>query len=168
MDIYCDAFVARGRHELDSEPVVRIAPGVRGVSHIRLLVTDDSAYDRLVAEVASAQPGVVLVFDRASRCHGFLHEVDELVSYHLEQAVRYRTELDDIDPILIKRAGDQLTIAGRRALWRSDWRAAINLLERARTVTGPTELSAALEFDLANASALQERADLESLPFRIS
>ena len=74
IDIYCDAFVARHRHELDSEPVVRIAPGVRGVAHIRLLVSDDSGYDRLVAEVASAQPGVVFVFDRASRCHRFLHD----------------------------------------------------------------------------------------------
>jgi ribosomal protein S18 acetylase RimI-like enzyme len=72
IDIYCDAFVARNRHELDSESVVRIAPGVRGVTHARLLVTDDSGYDRLVAEVASAQPGVVFVFERASRCNDFL------------------------------------------------------------------------------------------------
>ena len=74
IDIYCDAFVARHRHELDSDPVVRIAPGVRGVAHIRLLVTDDSGYGRLVAEVASAQPGVVFVFDRALRCNCFLHD----------------------------------------------------------------------------------------------
>jgi GNAT superfamily N-acetyltransferase len=72
IDIYCDAFVTRNRHELDSEQVVRIAPGVRGVAHSRLLVTDDSGYGRLVAEVASAQPGVVFVFDRAARCHRFL------------------------------------------------------------------------------------------------
>ncbi|HST16739.1 MAG TPA: GNAT family N-acetyltransferase [Gaiellaceae bacterium] len=71
IDTYCDAFVARNRHELD-RPVVRIAPGVRGVAHVRLLVTDDSGYDRLVAEVSSAQPGVVFVFDRASRCNRFL------------------------------------------------------------------------------------------------
>ena len=83
-------------------------------------------------------------------------EVDELRSYHLEQAVRYQTELGYADPTLIKRAGDQLAVAGRRALWRSDWRAATNLLERALTLTGPTELSVALEVDLANAYALQE------------
>ena len=74
IDIYCDAFVARNRHELDSEPVVRIAPGVRGVAHIRLLITDDSGYGRLAAEVASAQPGVVLVFERASRCNRLLRD----------------------------------------------------------------------------------------------
>jgi ribosomal protein S18 acetylase RimI-like enzyme len=72
IDIYCEAFVARRRHELDSEPVVLTAPGVRGVAHVRLLVTDDSGYGRLAAEVANDQPGVVFVFDRATRCNGFL------------------------------------------------------------------------------------------------
>jgi ribosomal protein S18 acetylase RimI-like enzyme len=74
IDIYCDAFVARNRHELDSDPVVQIAPGVRAVANTRVLVTDDSGYDRLVAEVAGPQPGVVLVFDRASRCDRFLRD----------------------------------------------------------------------------------------------
>jgi ribosomal protein S18 acetylase RimI-like enzyme len=71
IDIYCDAFVARQRHELDSDPVVLIGPGVRGVALIRLLVIDDSGYDRLVAE-ASARRGVVYVFEQASRCNEFL------------------------------------------------------------------------------------------------
>jgi ribosomal protein S18 acetylase RimI-like enzyme len=53
---------------------VRIAPGVRDYAHIRLLVTDDSGYDRLVAEAASARPGVVFVLERASRCNSFLHD----------------------------------------------------------------------------------------------
>lgn len=73
MDLYCDAFVAPNRHELDREHVV-VAPGIRGVAHVRLLVIDDSGYDRLVAEVASAEPGVVLVFDRAPRCHALLRD----------------------------------------------------------------------------------------------
>jgi len=91
-------------------------------------------------------------------------EVDELRSYHLEQAVRYQTELGYTDSTLVKRAGDQLAVAGRRALWRSDWRAAINLLGRALTVTGPTEVSVGLELDLARAYALQEseKADVVS------
>jgi hypothetical protein len=72
IDIYCDAFVARQRHELDGDPVVLIAPGVRGVALIRLLITDDSGYGRLIAEVASAGRGVVNVFERASRCNEFL------------------------------------------------------------------------------------------------
>jgi ribosomal protein S18 acetylase RimI-like enzyme len=72
IDIYCDAFVARQRHELDGEPVVLVAPGVRGVALIRLLVSDDSGYGRLVEEVERAGRGVVYVFERASRCHEFL------------------------------------------------------------------------------------------------
>jgi ribosomal protein S18 acetylase RimI-like enzyme len=72
IDIYCDAFVARKRHELDSDPVVLIAPGVRGVAFIRLLVSDDSGYGPLVEEVAAARRGVVNVFERASRCNEFL------------------------------------------------------------------------------------------------
>ena len=72
IEIYCDAFVARQRHELDGEPVVLIAPGVRGIALIRLLASDDSGYDRLVAEVASAGRGVVYVFERAARCDEFL------------------------------------------------------------------------------------------------
>jgi class 3 adenylate cyclase len=92
----------------------------------------------------------------ATRPH--MIEVDELCSYHLEQAVRYQSELGYTDPALIRRAADQLVIAGRHALWRSDWRAAINLLERALTVTAPTELPVALESELANAHAMQKPA----------
>lgn len=72
IDIYSDAFVARKRHELDDEPIVLTAPGVRGVALIRLLATDDSGYDRLVAEVTGVGRGVVFVFEHAVRCHAFL------------------------------------------------------------------------------------------------
>jgi ribosomal protein S18 acetylase RimI-like enzyme len=71
IDIYCDAFVASRRHELDSEPAVLIATGVRGVAFSRLLATDDSGYDRLAAEITSGR-GVVFVFEQASRCSEFL------------------------------------------------------------------------------------------------
>jgi ribosomal protein S18 acetylase RimI-like enzyme len=71
-DIYGGAFVERNRHELDSAPVALNAPGVRGVAHIRLLVTDDSGYDRLVAEAAGTWRGVIMVFERAARCNRFL------------------------------------------------------------------------------------------------
>jgi GNAT superfamily N-acetyltransferase len=72
IEIYGDAFVARQRHELDSAPVVLTLPGVRGMAWIRLLITDDSGYDRLVAEAAGAWRGVVMVFEQAPRCHEFL------------------------------------------------------------------------------------------------
>jgi len=71
-NIYSDAFVAPGRHELVSAPVVINKPGVRGVAVIRLLVTDDSGYDRLVADVDGPWRGVVFVLEQASRCAEFL------------------------------------------------------------------------------------------------
>jgi class 3 adenylate cyclase len=132
----------------------------------------DATYDALPKTVRAELHERFADWLDESRSH--MIEVDELRSYHLEQAVRYQTELGYADPKLVKRAGDQLAVAGRRALWRSDWRAAINLLERALTLTVPTELAAALEFDLANAYVLRERekavviaeAAAERVPFR--
>ncbi len=80
-----------------------------------------------------------------------LVEFDELVGYHLEQAVRYRDELGQSDPALSLRAGDRLAAAGRRALWRSDDRAAARLLARALELTRTLRLDVNLELDLAQA-----------------
>jgi len=115
----------------------------------------DATYDALPKTVRAELHERFADWLETSRPH--MIEVDELRSYHLEQAVRCQTELGYADPALIERAADQLAVAGRRALWRSDWRAAINLLERALTLTGPTELSVPLELDLAKAYALQQR-----------
>jgi len=71
-DIYSDAFVTPGRHELVSSPVVTEGPGVRGVAVIRLVVTDDSGYDRLVAELDGPWRGVVFILEQAARCAEFL------------------------------------------------------------------------------------------------
>jgi ribosomal protein S18 acetylase RimI-like enzyme len=90
VDIYCDAFVARGRHELDAQPVELSAPGIRGVAHIRLLVTDDSAYDRLVAEVDGPWRGVVMVFERAARCNELLRSRPGWTASHPETAMVLR------------------------------------------------------------------------------
>jgi tetratricopeptide (TPR) repeat protein len=63
-----------------------------------------------------------------------LVELDEIVGYHLEQAVRYRGELGPLtysDRITSSHAGELLARAGRRALERGDRRAAANLCERA-------------------------------------
>ena len=59
---------------------------------------------------------------------------DEIVGYHLEQAHRYRKELDPGDPGVLglaKRAGRVLAAAGVGAWTRTDARAAANLLGRA-------------------------------------
>ena len=63
-----------------------------------------------------------------------LVELDEIVGYHLEQAVRYRSELGpltDENRACAQRAGDLLARSGHKAHERGDRRAAANLLERA-------------------------------------
>jgi tetratricopeptide (TPR) repeat protein len=64
-------------------------------------------------------------------------EYEEIVGYHLEQSHRYWSELGpvrDKERELGDRAGNHLERAGRRAYARGDARAAINLLERARSL----------------------------------
>jgi class 3 adenylate cyclase/tetratricopeptide (TPR) repeat protein len=66
-----------------------------------------------------------------------LIERDEVLGYHLEQAHRYRRELDPEAaelPGLAGRAAEHLAAAGRAALDRGDARAARTLLERATAV----------------------------------
>ena len=63
-----------------------------------------------------------------------LVEGDEIVGYHLEQAHRYRSELDGSDPALpelARRASDHLATAGRGALDRGDFNAGRSLFRRA-------------------------------------
>jgi class 3 adenylate cyclase len=64
-----------------------------------------------------------------------LVESDEIVGYHLEQAHRYRAELDPHDPGLTelgRRSAGHLASAGSGAMDRGDWGAARGLLRRAR------------------------------------
>lgn len=55
----------------------------------------------------------------------------EIVGYHLEQAHRYHAELGSPDPLLARRAAEQLGTSGEAAHARSDAGAAVNLLGRA-------------------------------------
>jgi DNA-binding SARP family transcriptional activator/tetratricopeptide (TPR) repeat protein len=67
-------------------------------------------------------------------------EIDEIVGYHLEQAVQHRraTGVADADlSALAGRAGDRLAAAAERALARLDWAAGENLLSRARSMLPP-------------------------------
>jgi class 3 adenylate cyclase len=84
---------------------------------------------------------------------GGLVELDELAGYHVEQAFRYKEQLDQHDPGLAERAGDHLVAAARRALSRGDERAAASLLERALQLTRPIRLDIHSEVDLADALA---------------
>jgi tetratricopeptide (TPR) repeat protein len=64
-------------------------------------------------------------------------EYQTIIGYHLEQAVRYRRELDSADPALPelgRRAAEQLAAAGMAALDRADAPSAYNLLQRVITL----------------------------------
>jgi class 3 adenylate cyclase/tetratricopeptide (TPR) repeat protein len=66
-----------------------------------------------------------------------LVEREEIVGYHLEQAHRYRSELDPGDPSLpglAERAAAHLGTAGTGAMDRGDWGAARSLVRRARAL----------------------------------
>jgi class 3 adenylate cyclase/tetratricopeptide (TPR) repeat protein len=81
-----------------------------------------------------------------------LVELDEIVGYHLEQAVRFRAEIGQPDADLALAAYERLGAAGRRALSRTDNHAAAGLFERALILTRPFRLDVHLEVDLANAT----------------
>ena len=90
-----------------------------------------------------------------------LVEGDEIVGYHLEQAHRYRAELDADDPALLAlsaRTAEHLAAAGRGALDRGDFNAGRGLLRRAAAVLPPgDERRLALAPDLT--VALRESGD---------
>jgi class 3 adenylate cyclase/tetratricopeptide (TPR) repeat protein len=94
-------------------------------------------------------------------------EAEEFLGYHLEQAYAYRAELGPVDAKamwLADGAGLRLRSAGRLAFRRGDTQAAINLLERARSLPStdePAWLEAApdLGFALFQAGEL-ERAEV--------
>jgi len=87
---------------------------------------------------------------------GGLVELDEVVGYHLEEAVRYRQELGESDLALAERAGDRLSAAGRRAVLRGDEKAAVSLLERALGLTREIRLDVHLDVALADALSRRE------------
>ena len=89
-------------------------------------------------------------------------EYEEVIGYHLEQAVRYRAELEpaarERDRELAARAAERLTSAGRRAFGRGDMNAAANLLGRAVWLL-PADEPARLEVMPDLAEALTEVGD---------
>ncbi len=69
-----------------------------------------------------------------------LVERDEILGYHVEQAHRYRSELDPDDPALpalAARASEHLAAAGQAALDRGDYNAGRSLYRRAIGVLPP-------------------------------
>jgi class 3 adenylate cyclase/tetratricopeptide (TPR) repeat protein len=94
-----------------------------------------------------------------------LVERDEIVGYHLEQAHRYREELDPGDqmlPGLAARASAHLGAAGRGALDRGDFTAGRTLLQRAAgLLPAGDEARLALAPDLC--AALDEAGDTAAM-----
>jgi len=138
------------------EPAVSSIPGEDGFRFRHALIRD-AAYAGIPMRTRA---------DLHERFAGWLelHERrDEIVGYHLEQAYRYRQELDALDDhtrSLGERAGELLTASGRRALARDDVPAAVNLLERGAALlpeTGGSRGYALLELAIAlmKASAFQ-------------
>jgi class 3 adenylate cyclase/tetratricopeptide (TPR) repeat protein len=130
------------------EPAVSSIPGEDGFRFHHALIRD-AAYagipKRTRADLHERFAGWVDLHDHR----------DELVGYHLENAYRYREELDALDDhtrSLGERAGELLTAAGRRALARDDVPAAVNLLERGAALaprTGGSRGFALLELAVA-------------------
>jgi class 3 adenylate cyclase len=125
----------------------------------RHLLIRDAAYDALPKAVRA---------DLHERFAGWLVargadlvELDEILGHHLEQAARYKIELDQADTLLAERAAERLAAAGRRALARGDEHAAVSLLERALELLRPLRLDVHLEADLAQALGTDPRRAAE-------
>jgi len=135
------------RHQL-VRPDRAVLAGDDGYRFRHLLIRD-AAYDALPKAVRA---DLHARFAEWLDAHGqTLVERDEIVGYHLEQAVRYRADVGQPDPALTLEAGDRLVAAGRLALDRSDERAAAGLLARALTLTRPLRSDVNTEIDLAQA-----------------
>jgi class 3 adenylate cyclase/tetratricopeptide (TPR) repeat protein len=124
-------------------------PGEDGFRFRHLLIRD-AAYEAL-PKVARADLHARLARWLEKRGTALV-ELDELLGYHFEQAVRYRRELGEpVGDELAAAARERLSSAGRRAMSRFDFGATANLLERAAAFVPPTQLDLALETDLIGA-----------------
>jgi tetratricopeptide (TPR) repeat protein len=130
-------------------PDKAVIPGDDGFRFRHLLIRD-AAYEALPKR---ARADLHASFAGWLEEHGAaLVELDELLGYHLEQAVRYREELGGpADEVLAASGRERLTAAGRRALQRLDFNAAVNLLDRAAALLQPASFDLALTIDLIDA-----------------
>jgi DNA-binding SARP family transcriptional activator len=119
------------------------APGLPGDDAFRFrhALIRDAAYERLSKERRSRLHE--LYADWLEQTTGErADEFDEFLGYHLEQAYRYRSELGPLEAEVSELAGRarlRLVSAGRLAFRRGDIEAAVNLLERARSVSSSDE-----------------------------
>jgi class 3 adenylate cyclase/tetratricopeptide (TPR) repeat protein len=123
----------------------------------RHLLVRDAAYDGLPkarrADLHEAFAG--WIEERAAP-----YQLDELLGYHLEQAVRYRVELGQpVDDEVASAARERLTAAGRRSLRRLDFGSAAGFLERAAGLVPEGEVDLGLEIDLIDAFSWDRKGE---------
>ncbi|MFL5779127.1 MAG: AAA family ATPase [Chloroflexota bacterium] len=108
----------------------------------------DAAYNSLLKRTrASLHERFVEWAEPLNRARNRETEFEEILGYHLEQAVRYRAELGPLDQAgraLGERASAKLASAGRRAFARGDTPAAVTLLRRAVALL-PADKAAGVE-----------------------
>jgi class 3 adenylate cyclase/tetratricopeptide (TPR) repeat protein len=110
-------------------------PGYR----FRHILIRDAAYAAIPKRVRADLHERFATFIEAT-ASARLTEIEEIIGYHLEQAVAHRAELapsDDHAANLAARAAHRLAAAGRRALARGDVSAAANLLSRTAALLPP-------------------------------
>ena len=120
------------------------------------ILVRDAAYQSLLKRArATLHERFVDWAERVNRERDRETEFEEILGYHLEQAVRYRSELGPLDEQgleIADRAATKLSSAGRRAFSRGDTPAACNLLRRAVALLPPDELGRVLlQTELADA-----------------
>jgi class 3 adenylate cyclase/tetratricopeptide (TPR) repeat protein len=121
-------------------------PGEDGFRFRHLLIRD-AAYDALPKATRADLHERFAAWLEAHASE--LVERDEILGYHLEQAVRYRRELGrPVEKGLAEAARHRLAAAGVRARVRNDDPAAAALLERAVWLLPAGEIDLALENDL--------------------
>jgi class 3 adenylate cyclase/tetratricopeptide (TPR) repeat protein len=120
-------------------------PGREDAYRFRHVLIRDAAYAGIAKELR-AQLHERFADWAANTFAGKAGDLDEIVAYHLEQAVRYRQQLGPVGDetrALADRAARLLGEAGQRAFARDDAPAAVNLLDRAlalATNEDPAEL----------------------------
>ena len=126
-----------------------VAPAEDSEFRFHHILVRDAAYQSLLKRArATLHERFVDWAEPVNRDRGRETEFEEILGYHLEQAVRYRAELGPLDVhgrALADRAATKLGSAGRRAFARGDLPAAANLLRRA---TGLLDKDAPIRIEL--------------------
>jgi len=130
------------------------------------ILVRDAAYQSLLKRArATLHERFVEWAEPVNRERGRETQFEEILGYHLEQAVRYRSELGPLDEagqVLAGRAADKLGSAGRRAFGRGDLPAAANLLRRA-TALLPKDADLRIELLIDLAYVLMEDGEFDGM-----